>query len=106
MQLPGAWLVVNRWPMLPKHPRRPKADAYTAQLPRERILCRLGESAAADRFTEPDREPWTTPRTRVISAARACICASPTSLGRAATIKVQNAPVLKGSITAWRLVMR
>ncbi len=71
VQLPGAWLVVNRWPMLPKHPRRPKADAYTAQLPRERILCRLGESAAADRFTEPDREPWTTPSTRVTSAARA-----------------------------------
>ena len=31
----------------------------------------LGESAAADRFTEPDIEPWNTPSTRVNNAARA-----------------------------------
>ena len=70
-QLPDAWLIVNRWPTLPKHPRRPKAEAYIAQLPRERVLCRLGESAAADRFTESDRDPWIAPNTRVTSAARA-----------------------------------
>jgi hypothetical protein len=70
-QLPDAWLIVNRWPMVPKHPRRPKAEAYLAQLPRERILCRLGESAAADRFTESDAGPWTGPSTRVNDAARA-----------------------------------
>ena len=70
-QLPEAWIVVNRFPMVPKHPRRAKADAYLAQLPRARILCRLGESAAADRFTESDRAPWTTPSTRVSNAARA-----------------------------------
>jgi chromosome partitioning protein len=70
-QLPAAWLIINRWPTLPKHPRRPKAEAYIAQLPAERILCRLGESVAADRFTEPDLKPWTTPSARVNSAARA-----------------------------------
>jgi hypothetical protein len=58
-------------PTLPKHPRRPKAEAYIAQLPRERVLCRLGESVAADRFTESDRAPWTTPSARVTTAARA-----------------------------------
>lgn len=70
-QIPDAWLIVNRWPTLPKHPRRPKAEAYIAQLPRERVLCRLGESVAADRFTESDRAPWTTPSARVTTAARA-----------------------------------
>ena len=70
-QLPDAWLIVNRWPMVPKHPRRPKAEAYLAQLPRGRILCRLGESAAADRFTESDAAPWATPSARVTGAARA-----------------------------------
>lgn len=69
-QLPGAWLIINRWPMLPKHPRRAKAEAYIAQLPRERILCRLGESAAVDRFTESDRALWTHPSQRVTNAAR------------------------------------
>jgi hypothetical protein len=70
-QIPAAWLIVNRWPTLPKHPRRPKAEAYIAQLPRERVLCRLGESVAADRFTESDRAPWTSPSARVTTAARA-----------------------------------
>lgn len=69
--LPGAWIVVNRWPTLPKHPRRAKAEAYLAQLPPARILCRLGESVAAERFTESDATPWTTPSTRVTTAARA-----------------------------------
>ena len=68
--LPDSWLVVNRWPMTPKHPRRPKAEAYLARLPAGRILCRLGESAAADRFTESDTAPWVTPSARVNSAAR------------------------------------
>lgn len=70
--LPGAWVVLNRWPTLPKHPRRAKAEAYIAPLPRERILCRLGESAAADRLTESDTDehPWTTPPFRVTNAAR------------------------------------
>ena len=67
--LPDAWIVLNRFPM-PKHPRRAKAEAYIAQLPQERILCRLGESVAADRFTESDHQPWTTPSTRVSNAAR------------------------------------
>ena len=70
-QIPDAFLIVNRWPMLPKHPRRPKAEAYIAQLPHERILCRLGESIAADRLTESDVQPWKTPHTRVSNAARA-----------------------------------
>ena len=72
-RLPEALVVVNRFPTTPKHPRRPKAEAYIAQIPRERVLCRLGESAAADRFTESDSDarPWTTPSTRVASAARA-----------------------------------
>ena len=70
-QLPGAWIIVNRFPMLPKHPRRSKAEAYLAQLPSERILCRLGESVAADHFTESDHRPWTTPSPRVSNAARA-----------------------------------
>jgi len=69
--LPRSWIVINRWPMTPKHPRRAKAAAYIAQLPTERILCRLGESAAADRFTESDLSPWETPSSRVNSAARA-----------------------------------
>jgi hypothetical protein len=69
--LPGSKVVVNRWPMTPKHPRRAKAEAYIAQLPAERILCRLGESAAADRFTESDATPWETPSPRVNGAARA-----------------------------------
>ncbi len=56
--------------MTPKHPRRPKAEAYIARLPAKRILCRLGESAAADRFTESDAAPWVTPSARVNSAAR------------------------------------
>ncbi|HYN76361.1 MAG TPA: hypothetical protein VES73_01040, partial [Lamprocystis sp. (in: g-proteobacteria)] len=47
-QIPAAWLIVNRWPTLPKHPRRPKAEAYIAQLPRERILCRMGECGFTD----------------------------------------------------------
>jgi hypothetical protein len=34
-------------------------------------LCRLGESVAADRFTESDRAPWTSPSARVTTAARA-----------------------------------
>ncbi len=68
--LPDSWLVVNRWPMTPKHPRRPKAEAYIARLPAGRILCRLGESAAADRFTESDTTPWITPSPRVNGAAR------------------------------------
>lgn len=70
--LPGAWIVINRWPMLPLHPRRPKAAAYIAQLPVDRILCRLGESAAADRLTESDSEehPWAALPTRVTHAAR------------------------------------
>lgn len=70
--LPGAWIVVNRFPMLPKHPRRRKAEAYLSVIPRERIICRLGESAAVDRLTESDTEthPWVTPPTRVLSAAR------------------------------------
>ncbi len=72
-RLPAAWVVVNRFPMTPKHPRRPKAEAYLMPLPRERILCRLGESVAADRLTESDSEthPWLTPPTRVVAAARA-----------------------------------
>lgn len=69
-QLPGAMIVVNRFPMVPKHPRRAKAERYIAQLPRERILCRLGESVAADRFTESDTGAWGTPSARVNSAAR------------------------------------
>lgn len=70
--LPGSWIVINRWPMVPKHPRRPKAAAYIAQLPVDRILCRLGESAAADRLTESDTEehPWGALPTRVNHAAR------------------------------------
>jgi hypothetical protein len=70
--LPGAWVVVNRWPMLPKHPRRKKAEVYIGQIPRDRILCRLGESAAADRLTESDTDerPWITPPARVTHAAR------------------------------------
>lgn len=68
--LPDAHLVINRWPMTPKHPRRAKAEAYIAQLPLERILCRLGESASADRFTEPDATSWETPSSRVNTAAR------------------------------------
>jgi hypothetical protein len=70
--LPGAWIVVNKWPMLPKHPRRPKAEAYIAALPVDRILCRLGESAAADRLTESDTEehPWGALPARVTHAAR------------------------------------
>jgi hypothetical protein len=70
--LPGAWIVVNRWPMVPKHPRRAKAAAYIAQLPVDRILCRLGESAAADRLTESDTEehPWGALPPRVTHAAR------------------------------------
>lgn len=70
--LPKAWVVINRWPTLPKHPRRPKAAAYIAQLPAGRILCRLGESAAADRLTESDTEerPWAALPTRVTHAAR------------------------------------
>lgn len=67
--LPGSLVIVNRWPM-PKHPRRAKAEAYIAQIPADRILCRLGESSAADRFSESDRAPWTTPSARVNSAAR------------------------------------
>jgi len=70
-RLPNAWIIVNRFPLTLGHRRRPKAEAYIAQLPRERILCRLGESAAADRFTEPDIRPWSTPPTRVNNAARA-----------------------------------
>lgn len=70
-RLPGAWVVINRFPMLPKHPRRQKAEDYIQQLPAARTLCRLGESVAADRFTESDRQPWTTPGTRVNNAARA-----------------------------------
>lgn len=72
-RLPAALVVVNRFPTMPKHPRRAKAEAYIAQLPRERVLCRLGESAAADRFTESDTDahPWPVPSTRVSSAARA-----------------------------------
>ena len=71
--LPGALVVVNRFPMLPKHPRRRKAEAYLSVIPRDRILCRLGESAAVDRLTESDTEThlWVTPPTRVLSAARA-----------------------------------
>ena len=70
--LPGSWIVINRWPMVPLHPRRPKAAAYIAQLPVDRILCRLGESAAADRLTESDTEehPWGALPTRVNHAAR------------------------------------
>ena len=70
--LPGAWIVITRWPMVPKHPRRPKASQYIAQLPAGRILCRLGESAAADRLTESDTEerPWGAIPTRVTHAAR------------------------------------
>lgn len=56
--------------MTPKHPRRAKAEAYIAQLPTERILCRLGESASADRFTESDASSWETPSSRVNNAAR------------------------------------
>jgi len=70
-RLPTAYLIINHWPSSPKHPRRHKAAAYIAQLPQDRIICRLGESAAADRFTEPDLEPWSTPSTRVNNAARA-----------------------------------
>lgn len=69
-QLPDAWLIVNRWPILPKHPRRPKAEAYIAQLPAERVLCRLGESVAADRFTESDTVSWRTPSPKVNNTAR------------------------------------
>lgn len=69
-RLPGSWVVVNRFPIVPKHPRRQKAEDYIKQLPAERILCRLGESVAADRLTESDRRPWTTPSTRVSNAAR------------------------------------
>jgi hypothetical protein len=79
--LPGAWIVVNRWPMTPKHPRRAKAEAYIAQLPAERILCRLGESAAADRFTESDASPWETPSSRVNNAARALCSRIKATLG-------------------------
>lgn len=70
--LPGAWVILNRFPLLPMHPRRPKAEAYIAPLPQDRILCRLGESAAVDRLTESDTEmhPWVTPPTRVLSATR------------------------------------
>jgi hypothetical protein len=70
-RMPGSWVIVNRFPTVPKHPRRAKADAYIAQLPLERIVCFLGDSAAADRFTESDKEPWTTPSTRVNNTARA-----------------------------------
>jgi MinD superfamily P-loop ATPase len=70
-RMPGSWVVVNRFPTVPKHPRRAKADAYIAQLPLDRILCFLGETAAADRFTESDRQSWTTPSTRVNNTARA-----------------------------------
>lgn len=70
--LPGAWIVVNRWPMLPRHPRRPKAEAYIAQIPRDRILCRLAESAALDRLTESDSDgrPWSALPFRVKHGAR------------------------------------
>lgn len=69
-RLPGAMIIANRFPMLPKHPRRTKAERYISQIPREKIVCRLGENAAADRFTESDVEPWITPSARVNSAAR------------------------------------
>lgn len=68
--MPGAWIIVNRWPMTPGHARRRKAEGYIGQLPAERILCRLGESASADRFSESDVAPWRTPSPRVNSAAR------------------------------------
>ena len=70
-RMPGSFVVVNRFPTLPKHPRRGKAEEYIRQIPLERILCFLGDTAAADRFTESDRQPWITPTTRVNNTARA-----------------------------------
>jgi len=70
-RMPEAMVVINRFPTVPKHPRRAKAEAYIQQIPLERILCFLGDTAAADRFTESDKAPWTTPATRVNNTSRA-----------------------------------